>query len=505
VGVVVSAFPRPGDDPLIRCALTVFPLFDEVYPAGGRRPTVVFCPLVVSPPSPALSNCSVDLRLRGLSHPRLADSPTSPTCPPHTPTCRLPPAVIYLPPPLATSFPCNPILCVWLAWCRLGAYSSRRTTSKVAMPPPARRYVALATRAHCVLHDVVGDEVLNTLSEYLHRLPSHEVLVAEVFASDVDALRWVTNLLSHEGMGNCCASTPASRADGKHHGDWYGAVEKLSFAAFDVGRGGLGCAFSAVATVGAELSVVRRFASLAITVDWLADSEAPDILTVMSTAHGAPATGTLDGEPPFGATFGRDRPATVEASTPALGTLGCASLTTATDCRRTFGQGGRAALPLVAPVGCAASGAPASGLSPLGVPGAGGGARVPSADPSLGQGGGEGDCVVMVKVEPAAKVGTSAAPWPEATVKAETPRVADTCTLDNTEGPPEALNPPQSWSDKAESTFSRSAIHKMMEKTRVFYDRVFLEQALKTQHAVAGISTGHVARKAKSPTVCVRV
>jgi len=35
---------------------------------------------------------------------------------------------------------------------------------------------------------VVGDEVLNTLSEYLHHLPSHDVLVAGVFVSDVDAM-----------------------------------------------------------------------------------------------------------------------------------------------------------------------------------------------------------------------------------------------------------------------------------------------------------------------------
>jgi len=145
LGVVVGASSRPGGDSLFRCALTVFPLVDEVYPAGGRRPNVVFCPLVVSPSSPALSNCSVDLRLRGSSRPRLADSPTSPACPPPTPTCHLPPAVIYLPPPPATSLPCPPILCVWLAWCRLGAYSSRRTSIMAAMPPPARRYVALAT------------------------------------------------------------------------------------------------------------------------------------------------------------------------------------------------------------------------------------------------------------------------------------------------------------------------------------------------------------------------
>jgi len=352
---------------------------------------------------------------------------------------------------------------------------------------------------------VVGDEVLNTLSEYLHRLPSHDVLVAGVFVSDVDAMCWVTNPLSHEVIVNCCASTPASGADGENLSGWYGVVNKLSSAAFDVGRGGLGCALSAVTTAGAELSVVRRFSSLAMTVDWLAASEARDILTVMSTAGGAPATGTLDGEPPLGASCGRDRPATVEASRPALGTHGCASLTTATDCRRTCGQGGRAALPLVAPVGRAASGAPTSGLPPSGGPGAGGGAHVPPADPSLGQDGGEGDCVVKVKVEPAAKVGSSAAPWPEATVKARAPRVGDKRKLDNTKGPPEALNPPQSWSDKAESTFSRSAIHKMMEETRVYYDRVFLEQALKKKHAVAGVSTGHVARKAKSPPGCVRV
>jgi len=145
------------------------------------------------------------------------------------------------------------------------------------------------------------------------------VLVVGDFVSDVEAMCWLTILLSQKAVVKCCGPAPTGEAEGDDHGGWYGFVNAWSSSALDVGSGGLSCALAMMAIPGVGLTVVRRFASLQLKEKWLVTSEARDFLSVLSTPGGAAASPVPAIDLSFGGSY-RGLPMATDAA--ACSTLG---------------------------------------------------------------------------------------------------------------------------------------------------------------------------------------
>jgi len=283
-----------------------------------------------------------------------------------------------------------------------------------------------------------------------------------------------------------------------------------------------------MAMTGVGLSVVRRFASLQLTEQWLVTSEARDHLSVLSTPGGAAAS------------TGPAIDLNLEESH-----RGLLMATAAAACSTLGRRASLAGVPPMASLGARRVSAhfdqlPSHHHVPIGrspstyrvscadPPGAlvfnDGAPKMVPVLPFCGPGDGLVECGAHVKVEPTDEEERWATTRPVVSPgDAGAPRVGKKRKLDNTGGPPDVLNPPQSWADKSESIFSRKAIRTITEGTRVYYDRVCAEHALEKQRA-QGTSAGvpcvtasgagkrslvagprHVSRKPSSAPACVHV
>eukprot|EP00168_Porphyra_purpurea_P014696 TRINITY_DN4284_c0_g1_i1.p1 TRINITY_DN4284_c0_g1~~TRINITY_DN4284_c0_g1_i1.p1 ORF type:complete len:285 (-),score=22.12 TRINITY_DN4284_c0_g1_i1:1084-1938(-) len=153
-----------------------------------------------------------------------------------------------------------------------------------ALPPRLRRYVGISTRAHCMLHDQAVVNFHDTVVKYVLSLSSDSLLVVGVFPSDLDAMCWLTNPLTHEAVMNCCSSEPPTDGAGAETGSWYGVVNASSSSAVDISANGLGVALSIITTLGVGISVVRRFSTELKTVQSMATSKARDLFLVVRAA-----------------------------------------------------------------------------------------------------------------------------------------------------------------------------------------------------------------------------
>lgn len=146
-----------------------------------------------------------------------------------------------------------------------------------------RRYVGVVTQTQMVFHDVLVAELFGTVTGYLLDLQNHHAVATGMFASDADALCWLTNPLTREVVSNACC--PAKPDAG--HSTWLAIVSGSSSAVFELNKTGLSHAVSVLTADGAGVAISRRFPSAVGAMRWRSTSGTGDIVAALASTAGS--------------------------------------------------------------------------------------------------------------------------------------------------------------------------------------------------------------------------